>query len=47
MSEQPKTQEIENDQPASEELAEQELNEIAVGNGGNPIQPHGPIAPGG
>jgi|HubBroStandDraft_1064217.scaffolds.fasta_scaffold36197_2 hypothetical protein len=48
MSEESKPQEIENEQPvAPEEVSEHELNDIAGGNGGNPVQPHGPIAPGG
>jgi hypothetical protein len=48
MSEELKPQELENDQPVVPEvLSEQEMNEIAGGNGGNPTQPHGPIAPGG
>jgi len=34
MSEEVKAQEIENDQPPTAELSEQELSEIAGGNGG-------------
>jgi hypothetical protein len=33
--------------PVPEELAEQELNEIAGGNGSSPLLPPGPHAPGG
>jgi hypothetical protein len=48
MSEELKPQQLENDQPVVPEvLSEQELNEIAGGNGGSPIVPHGPPAPGG
>jgi len=47
MSEELKPREIENNQPvAPKELSEQDLNEIAGGNGSSPVH-GGPPVPGG